>query len=801
MRKKKYSKNGCEDMAADGSIVIVADLDDRKAQAELNRLARRIDSLGEKIRQDSAARLPLLEQAERLGIQLDAAKAKLAEMQAAASGAYSSEQIADQKETVKALQTQWDAVQKQVEGYDRSIANSTAKLEAAEVQAGQLTARLTDTGEAGETAGQETAAGFNFASTALGKLERRIVGLAKRVFIFSVITKALRGLRASFVSVIQANDEAANAIGQLKAALRTLAYPIMQTVIPALTWLINVLLRVVSAVATFVAALFGMSAAEAASAAEAYYNEQQAIEGVGSAAQKAEKQLAGFDEINKLTADGGGGGSTSGGAIKPLFGPGFSSRLSNILSDVDFSAMQAALDRLHESFSGLASIIGGALRQVWNEVLKPLGTWTIEQAAPRMIELLATGFDLLRAVLSKLAPILYPIWEKLLKPFFAALGKIVLKGLDELIDLLGDFVDLIDGNISWNEFLNGLTGVQVALLSLGGLAVLNAIGSVVSGIASIPASIAKNIPVVVANLSKLAKVVATGALAVFDGMMIAYDVKSLKEASDTYLAAQEAINRDIDTAMRAYAAIYEKNGKEAADAFALATYHIDLSGYNFLEAQQKLKEAIEAEYADVPRNLWQGFKAGWNEYFGENGRGLLALLSDAFNSAVDGIKNLLGIHSPSTVFEDIGTNMVQGLWNGFSSTWDKFSDWLSNAWDGVAKWWDGLSLDFKREDGSISASSSKIRDKIPKIPALAQGAVIPPNREFLAVLGDQKSGTNIEAPLETIVAAFRQALSERRGGNQTVILQIDKHELGRVTYDAYNTESQRVGIQLGGALT
>ena len=147
-------------MAADGSIVIIADLDDRKAQAELNRLARRIDSLGEKIRQDSAARLPLLEQAERLGMQLDAAKAKLAEMQAAASGTYSSEQIADQKETVKALQTQWDAVQKQVEGYDRSIANSTAKLEAAEVQAGQLTARLTDTGEAGETAGQETAAGF-----------------------------------------------------------------------------------------------------------------------------------------------------------------------------------------------------------------------------------------------------------------------------------------------------------------------------------------------------------------------------------------------------------------------------------------------------------------------------------------------------------------------------------------------------------------------------------------------------------------------------------------------------------------
>lgn len=46
--------------------------------------------------------------------------------------------------------------------------------------------------------------------------------------------------------------------------------------------------------------------------------------------------------------------------------------------------------------------------------------------------------------------------------------------------------------------------------------------------------------------------------------------------------------------------------------------------------------------------------------------------------------------------------------------------------------------------------------RIPTIPHLAQGAVIPPNKEFMAVLGDQTSGTNIEAPLDTI----RQAVGE-----------------------------------------
>lgn|GEM_PF-5368188 len=50
------------------------------------------------------------------------------------------------------------------------------------------------------------------------------------------------------------------------------------------------------------------------------------------------------------------------------------------------------------------------------------------------------------------------------------------------------------------------------------------------------------------------------------------------------------------------------------------------------------------------------------------------------------------------------------------------------------------------------------------IPELASGAVIPPNAPFLAMLGDQRHGTNIEAPLATIQEAFRQEVSDMVGG-------------------------------------
>ena len=90
--------------------------------------------------------------------------------------------------------------------------------------------------------------------------------------------------------------------------------------------------------------------------------------------------------------------------------------------------------------------------------------------------------------------------------------------------------------------------------------------------------------------------------------------------------------------------------------------------------------------------------------------------------------------------------------------------------------------------------------QIPKltIPRLATGAVIPPNKEFLAVLGDQKQGTNIEAPLETIKQAFREALAESGGSGKqmTVVLQVGRRELGRTIVELGREEKQRVGMRI-----
>lgn len=58
-----------------------------------------------------------------------------------------------------------------------------------------------------------------------------------------------------------------------------------------------------------------------------------------------------------------------------------------------------------------------------------------------------------------------------------------------------------------------------------------------------------------------------------------------------------------------------------------------------------------------------------------------------------------------------------------------------------------------------------------KLPRLATGAVIPPRSEFMAILGDQKRGVNIETPLDTMVEAFNKALDDRGNGSGDVVIE------------------------------
>lgn len=82
--------------------------------------------------------------------------------------------------------------------------------------------------------------------------------------------------------------------------------------------------------------------------------------------------------------------------------------------------------------------------------------------------------------------------------------------------------------------------------------------------------------------------------------------------------------------------------------------------------------------------------------------------------------------------------------------------------------------------------------RIGTIPYLASGAVIPPNKEFMAVLGDQKSGNNIEAP-ESLIRRIVREETGSGNGKYEVVAKIGRKELFRMVIDEAKLQQQQTG--------
>lgn len=118
--------------------------------------------------------------------------------------------------------------------------------------------------------------------------------------------------------------------------------------------------------------------------------------------------------------------------------------------------------------------------------------------------------------------------------------------------------------------------------------------------------------------------------------------------------------------------------------------------------------------------------------------------------------------------EDVWEKMKEfGNWikYKFTELWDwlkrKFIDPIANAFGKIGSWFNSK---FGWHSGSYSGGN------IYNVPGLAQGSVLKGGDPFLAYLNDQPRGqTNVEAPLSTIVDAFKQALSESDYNSQPEI--------------------------------
>ena len=196
-------------------------------------------------------------------------------------------------------------------------------------------------------------------------------------------------------------------------------------------------------------------------------------------------------------------------------------------------------------------------------------------------------------------------------------------------------------------------------------------------------------------------------------------------------------------------------------------------------------------------SLWEDVKLVWTK------------ASGWFQTAViDPIKTKFDTFklSVTTIFSDLWTN-IKGVWqnvgtwfknnvvnpvirflNGMIGALENAVNWIINALNMFSfdvPWWLG--------GGTFGFNFSPIY--LDRIPELAKGAVIPPNSEFLAILGDQKSGRNIETPENLLRQIVREEMKSSSRSEPTLFHNILKVD-GKVIYEAWNKESMRRGESL-----
>lgn len=759
---------------SDGSIVVEVNVDDKQAQKELNSITQKIERISEKLKEQNTGKTEIVNQSAQLGAQLDVAKAKLEYMKSGQEF-FTSDSILGQEKNVSALQKEFDAAADKLDKANEKIRETERRLNAAKEKAADLQKQVAGAQKSAQALAPTTKASSLAAEKAeksFNKLVGRINGLAKRVFIFTIITAALRGIKQYMWSAIQTNDDAMNAVARLKGELRTLAQPIANIAIPAFTALAKIITYTLTGASRLVSLLFGSTYSASKKAAKSLNDQQNAIEGVGSAAKKASKYLARFDELNTISGNDAGGGSESGGNAVNFdsdIGSGVNAVMA-LMTGIALLAIGAILTFSGHVGVGIAMMVAGALTVYGvyasdgGEAAKTLvetGLSTILIAIGPMIAILGVvlmmtgnipwGLGLLIAGIA-----LFAVGE--VAENWDLLGTNLVGALANMLIDISPYIALFGAVLL---FVPGQQALGIGLI-IAGIA-LFAVGEVGANWELLGTNLTSALTKIFSEISPYISVFGL-LLAMVPGMM-AVGIGMIVAGSAMFAVSVIAPNWDSITQ-----ALRGPLGKTLAmigGFLVVLGLMLIFSGVGIplgigmlLAGGVSLAAAIAPNWdfiRDKIKNVWQKIKEFWNSY-----------IAPVFTAAW---------------WLNLGKTIMNGLISGV----ERGINWVLG---GVSDMVNGITGILNKIPG---VNIGRVNWGNVHIPRLAQGAVIPANREFLAVLGDQKHGTNIEAPLDTIKQAVAEVLGQGNDRPITIIVQMDGKEMFRQMVRENNSQVRMNG--------
>ncbi len=657
---------------------------------------------------------------------------------------------------------------KQEKIYDR-LAEARKRLQIEATQAAKKQAKEEEkaaqkTEKAHSKANKKSEKETKRSSKTLNRFGTRLSGIAMSAFLFNSLSAGFRDIAEYIGGAITSTDAMKTALSNLKGAAQQAAAPIIQAITPALTALANAAATAVSYVAQLFAAFSGKSMKQVADSAKSFNK-------ASKAAGKLSRSVAGFDQLTKLQ-DGSGGGA---GEIEPNY------------------------DYVAESV--------GFLEQMKQQILN--GDW------------------------------------------FGA-GETLQQKINELLD-----------NINWQEVGAKIGNIVGGIVSFAlGLAVNVDPFQLMDVLNGLLAGLFKSLAGTIQNLdwadigAKLVKAILFGVL-MADPLAAIITIFTSPNGDDLARGAAELIGSIVAALVSAIVGMGREIGRLASELWdSIKSYFDEYVDWEGTPGEiiaglfQGIVNALKGVGKWIKENIFRPFLDGFRAAFDINSpSGVMEteggyIMQGLFNGLLNGVTRLREICNTiwtiiTGAFSGIGDwfsktftdawQAVLDVFSGDSATFEGIKESFSTTFKDVFnKLAEGINKVIRTPFNSINSMLNKIRDisvfgskpfqnlwsyspiSVPQIPYLAKGAVIPPNAPFMAVLGDQRHGTNIEAPLSTIQEAVANVMEDYSAANMagheatvSVLRDILEAVLGieigdEVIANAVNRQRTKMAIVRGG---
>lgn len=491
--------------------------------------------------------------------------------------------------------------------------------------------------------------GIKQAGTGVQSLAVRLRSIVSGALVFNVISAGLTRMVSALGTALTSSNQMQAALANLKGAAATAAAPIIQILTPALAALANAAATVFSYLSQLISFFTGKSVSAMASAAKGMSGVGSAAAGAAKQVKEATRSVAGFDELEKLSApqdnsDGGGGG---GGASAPAL-------------NYDFKGKSPFLDSVLEAIKAgqweqvgqlVAEKLNGAMASIpWGEIDKTVSGW---------------ASNLARTLNGFVAALDWPL-----------LGETVASGLNVGLHAVDTFMDTFDFTALGDGLANGLNG---AIATLDWASLGRFITDKIRAVFEILHGFVRSF-----DFTALGTSLATATMAAINNVDW---VQAFGDGSAFIMGALQAMTtwvQGIDWASL---------GTTIADCLlAIDWGGILLNLVLFIGTTlSSLGEMAASIFTELAQNCGDGFLQGILQFMA----GIFDWLKTQFiDPIVNDVKSLLGIHSPSTVFAEIGQNLVLGLLEGIQSIWERITSFFSNAFqkirDGFSDTWSAV---------------------------------------------------------------------------------------------------------------